>query len=187
MIESLHEETLILNRLIDDLQELALADAGQLTLRRQSTALPELLSRTVAAAKPQATDKGLALRLDLAPNLPMLDLDPDRITQALRNLIANAIAHTPNGGEIIVSAAGEESRIVIRVRDTGEGIAPEHLPFVFERFYRADPSRSRSTGGSGLGLAIAKQWVTAHDGEVSVESEMGKGTTFRIVLPISTV
>ena len=187
VIESLHEETLILNRLIDDLQELALADAGQLTLRRQPTALSDLITRVAAATGPQATDKGLTLRLDLAPDLPTLDLDPARIAQALRNLIVNAIAHTATSGEIVVSAAREESRIAIRVRDTGEGIAPEHLPFVFERFYRGDPSRSRSTGGSGLGLAIVKQWVTAHTGEVSVESEVEKGTTFTIVLPISTV
>jgi len=184
LIDSLHEEAMLLTRLVDDLQELALAEAGQLKLACAPAFPADLITGAVAAAHPRAADKALSLRADLPDALPLINVDAARIAQALRNLIDNAIAHTAAGGEVVVSAREGDGGIAISVRDTGEGIAPEHLPFVFERFYRADPSRDRATGGRGLGLAIVKQWVTAHHGEVRVESALGRGATFTIRLPI---
>ncbi len=186
-IESIYEEAMLLNRLIDDLQELTLAESGQLRLMRAATAPAQIITTVVAAAAPQAAERGLTLRTELDANIPTLNIDAHRIGQALRNLIVNAIAHTPAGGEVVVSAASTDEIVTLSVRDTGEGIAPEHLPHLFERFYRADPSRSRSTGGSGLGLAIVKQWVEAHGGTISVESELGNGSIFTITLPQSPV
>jgi signal transduction histidine kinase len=112
-------------------------------------------------------------------------VDSGRIAQVLRNLLDNALAYTPEGGTITVEAHIEESEILVSVHDTGTGIDPDKLPHVFERFYRADPSRARKTGGTGLGLAIVKQWVEAHGGHVWVESLLpGKGCTFNFALPI---
>jgi signal transduction histidine kinase len=185
VINSIYEEAMLLNRLIDDLQELAQAEAGQLRLSRQPASPADLVTTVTAASAQQAAERGLALKANIAPNLPLINIDEHRIGQALRNLVANAIAHTPAGGQVSVSASVEGENVAIKVQDTGEGIAPEHLPFIFERFYRGDPSRSRATGGSGLGLAITKQWVEAHGGTITVESELGKGTTFTIALPIA--
>jgi len=185
-LDSLYEETLLLNRMVDDLQELAQAEAGQLRLARQALSPAELVSAAVTATQPQATQKGLHLRAEIAPDLPTLEGDAQRLGQALRNLITNAIAHTPTGGEVVVSANATNEAVSLSVRDTGEGIAAEHLPFVFERFYRADPSRNRTTGGSGLGLAIVRQWVAAHGGTVTAESAgvANAGSVFVITLPV---
>lgn len=184
VVDSLHEEAMLLTRLVDDLQELALAEAGQLRLERQPVAPADLLNRAMDAARAQAAAKGIALLADLPDDLPLADVDPQRIGQVLGNLLSNALTHTPSGGEVVVAAQTRESEIEISVRDTGEGIPPEHLPYIFERFYRADKSRSRATGGTGLGLAIAKQLVDAHGGRISVESQMGQGTAFTFTLPI---
>ncbi len=183
LIDSLHEEAVLLGRLVDDLQELALAEAGQLHLVRQPVKLAEIVQQAVNGFQPQAGAKGLTIRAELPPELPLVDVDPQRVGQVLRNLLDNAVAYTPEGGEIVVQArlAGVEAQV--SVRDTGTGIAPEHLPYVFERFYRADSSRARATGGAGLGLAITKQLVEAHGGRVWVESEVGRGTTFTFSLP----
>ena len=108
-----------------------------------------------------------------------------RVGQVLRNLLNNGVAHTPSGGEITVSARAMDQEVAVSVRDTGSGIAPEHLPYVFDRFYRADKSRARQTGGAGLGLAIVKQLVVAHGGSISVESVPGQGSSFTFTLPIA--
>jgi two-component system sensor histidine kinase BaeS len=113
-------------------------------------------------------------------------VDPERIGQVLRNLLSNAVAHTPLGGQITVSARAGNGMISVAVSDTGEGIPAEHLAYVFDRFYRADKSRARQTGGAGLGLAIAKQLVVAHGGTISVTSEPGQGSTFTFTLPTQT-
>jgi signal transduction histidine kinase len=181
VIDSLYEESLLLNRLVEDLQVLALAEAGQLSLRRQPAALGEIAERTLAALPPQAA-AGPAVRLELPADLPLVDADPERISQVLRNLIINAQHHTAPEGTITVSARENASDVEIAVRDTGAGIAPEHLPYVFERFYRADQARARSTGGAGLGLAIVKQIVGAHGGRVAVKSTLGAGATFTFTL-----
>ena len=186
MISSLHEEALLLNRLIDDLQDLALAEAGQLTLNRQPVALEDIVERGVDSIRSQAEAKRLKLRIDLPEELPLVDVDPQRIVQVLRNLLENAVKHTPEGGEIAVAAARQDHWIEVRVSDTGEGISSENLSHIFERFYRADKSRARATGGAGLGLTIAKRIVEAHGGEIRVESEESQGTTFTFTLPLTT-
>ncbi len=182
-LASLHDETLLLSRLVGDLRELALADAGQLTLTRMPTDLRALIEHVAAAFQTQAAEQSILLTTNLMA-VPVISLDAQRIEQVLRNLISNALRHTPNGGRVTVSLAYENHFARVIVRDTGEGIAPDALPHVFERFWRGDKSRSRAQGNTGLGLAIAKQWVTAHGGQIGVESELGKGATFWFTLPL---
>ncbi len=184
-LASLYEETSLLSRLVADLQDLSLAEAGQLRLTRQPISLEEVINPATQMVQPELTRKHLTLRVDLPPHLPPVEADPERLAQILRNLLSNAITHTPSQGEISITASLNESVIAISVQDTGEGIAPEHLPNLFERFYRADSSRSRATGGTGLGLAIVKQMVEAHDGQITVESQPGKGTCFTFTLPVA--
>ena len=184
-IASVHDETLLLTRLVDDLRDLALADAGQLRIVRQPADLRALIEKTVAAFAPQAAEKNIALKSEIAPALPEVSIDAQRIEQVLRNLIGNALRHTPDGGVVSVqcSVNSGQSSVVVRVSDTGAGIPAEDLPHVFERFWRGDKSRSRAGGGAGLGLAIAKQLVTAHGGAIGVESNAGRGATFWFTLP----
>ena len=185
IIESLYEEALLLNRLVDDLQELSLAEAGQLRLECRPVALPDVVNRAMEAVRARAADKGVALQVDMPPELPPVQADPHRVEQILGNFLSNALTHTPSGGEIISAAQAREGEVEISVSDTGEGIPPEHLPYIFERFYRVDRSRSRATGGTGLGLTIAKQLVEAHGGWISVDSEIGRGTQFTFTLPVA--
>jgi len=187
LVDNLYEETMLLSRLVADLQELAQAEAGQLTLLRQPAHLAGIVEQAVTILRPQAKAKGLTLTVDLPDTLPPVDVDPGRVGQVLRNLLNNAVAHMPEGGEITVTAQAVGAEVAVAVHDTGAGIAPEHLPYVFDRFYRADKSRARQTGGAGLGLAIAKQLVVAHGGSISVESAPGQGTTFTFTLPIAQV
>lgn len=198
VIDSLHEEAMLLNRLVDDLQDISLAEAGQLRLERQPVALADVVDRAVEAARPRSVAEGVTLRVDLPDELPLVDVDPRRIGQVLRNLLDNGLTHTGAGGEIAVTAqvacpeSGRRSGrwVEVSVRDTGSGIAPEALPYIFDRFYRADKSRSRATGGTGLGLAIVKQLVEAHGGRIEVESRgeplrspTAEGTRFTFTLP----
>ncbi|HSF39168.1 MAG TPA: ATP-binding protein, partial [Thermoanaerobaculia bacterium] len=183
VIESLHEEALLLERLIDDLQDLALAEAGQLSLERRPLDVAEEVGQAVQALAPRTAERGLRVEVDVPADLPRADADPRRVAQILRNLLGNAVTHTPPGGAVRVRARAAESGVEVTVEDTGPGIPPEHLPFLFERFYRADASRSRETGGAGLGLAIVKQLAAAHGGRVWVESEVGRGAVFGFWLP----
>ena len=183
VIASLYEESTLLTRLVADLQELSLAEAGQLCLVRRPVALNKSILRAVHMLQLQAEQKQISLQADLPPDLLWVEADPERVAQLLRNLICNAITHTPEGGEITISAVKHEDEITVSVRDTGCGIEAQHLPYVFERFYRADSSRTRTTGGTGLGLAIVKQMVLAHGGRVSVESQPGCGSCFAFTLP----
>jgi signal transduction histidine kinase len=190
IIDSLHGEAMLLNRLVDDLQELSLAEAGHLKLERQPVALADVVDRAVEAVRPRAETEGITLQVDLPEDL-LVDVDPQRIGQVLRNLLENALTHTPPGGEIAVAAhdacpepgRGNDQWVEVSVWDTGSGIAAEDLPYVFDRFYRADKSRSRATGGAGLGLAIARQLVEAHGGRIWVESTPGEGSKFWFTLP----
>lgn len=181
-LKSLREETLLMGRLVDDIQDLALAESGRLPLHRERVDPRSALDAALLAFAPVAQERRVALRAD-AGDAPPADADPARLAQVLRNLLANAIAHTPPGGSVTLAARGEGDRVVFTVRDTGEGIAPEHLPRVFDRFYRVDGARSREAGGSGLGLSIVKQLVEAHGGTVSAESELGRGAAFHFTLP----
>jgi len=185
VIDSLYEEAMHLNHLIDDLQELSLAEAGQLRLERQPVALADVVHRVIEAVRARARAGEIELQTDLPEDLPLVDIDPQRIGQVLRNLLDNALTHTPPGGEIAIAAHADAQWVEVCVRDTGSGIAAKDLPYVFERFYRADRSRSRATGGAGLGLAIVRQLVQAHGGQIEVESEAGQGARFIFTLPVA--
>jgi signal transduction histidine kinase len=184
-IRSLDEEAALLSRLVDDLQELSLAEAGELKLNRQPEDIGEVINRAVAAIQVQAQGKGISVVADLPEGLSPCDIDLQRIGQVLRNFLENAIAHTGNGGRITVAAEKQDKRVKVSVTDTGEGIPAEDLPYIFERFYRVDKSRTRATGGSGLGLTIARRLVEAHGGKIEVQSEVGKGSRFTFTIPAS--
>ncbi len=126
---------------------------------------------------------GVTLRCECRENLPVVTGDADRLAQVLRNLLSNALHHTPRGGTVTVRASADAGTVRLQIEDTGSGIAAEDLPHVFDRFYRADRSRSRRGGGAGLGLAIARQFVAAHEGEIQVESRVGQGSLFTVLLP----
>jgi signal transduction histidine kinase len=183
-IRSLHEETLLLSRLVTDLQDLAMAEAGRLPLHRASVDLGSAVEAALASLRPLAAERGVRLRANV-PETLAVSADRERLGQILRNLLSNAVTHTPEGGEVTVAAGASKGTIEVAVRDTGPGIAPEHLERVFDRFYRADPARARATGGSGLGLAIVKQLVEAHGGTARAESEVGRGAVFTFTLPAS--
>jgi len=197
----LHDEALLLARLIRDLQDLALAEAGQLKLDLQPAEPVELLEPTLRRFQAQAAEQEVALALQAEGNLPPIRMDVQRMGQVLGNLLSNALRHTPRGGQItvrarwvgahdgpdelerILPAAPARPFLLVSVSDTGEGISPETLEHVFDRFYRADRSRSRASGGAGLGLAIARGLVQAHGGEIGVTSVVGQGATFAFALP----
>ncbi|MBI4787009.1 MAG: HAMP domain-containing histidine kinase [Chloroflexi bacterium] len=187
-LNSAYDEGLLLKHLVNDLQELSLAESGQIQLDCQRVTLAEIVEGAVRAVAEQAKAKAITLSADVPPDLSV-EVDAARVGQVLRNLLANALAFTPASGRVEISTLPLGERVTVSVTDTGVGIAAEDLPLVFERFYRADKSRtrassgSRSGGGAGLGLAIAKQWIEAHGGQIQVTSEPGRGTTFTFTLP----
>lgn len=184
MCNLMFDEVEHLQRLVEDLRLLSLADAGELSLNRRAVDPAALVERTGLAYMVQAEEQGLALRVEAAENLPSVMVDTDRITQVLNNLVSNALRHTPEG-EIVLSASAGRGSVQLKVSDTGSGIPPDDLPFVFDRFYRTDKSRQRTDdNSSGLGLAIAKAFVEAHGGVIAVESTPGRGTTFIITFPV---
>ncbi len=188
-IARLYDETRLLGRLVDDLRELALADAGQLRLNLQPLEIAPVVRATVDTLAPAAEAQGVALSVELPEDLPPVRADPDRVSQVLRNLLVNALQHTPAGGSVVVRAALKVGAVEIAVSDTGEGIAPEDLPHVFERFWRTDVSRSRDrrwSGGTGLGLSVAQSLVEAQGGHIGAESVPGRGSTFRFTLPLAS-
>ncbi|MFE9624042.1 sensor histidine kinase [Streptomyces sp. NPDC006527] len=182
LIASLHDEALLLQHIIDDLQDLAAADAGTLALHREPVRADDLVAQTVSAHRTLAESSDIRLCTHTDPGL-VLDADPVRLRQVLGNLTSNALRHTPAGGTVTLTARQVGDLAVLTVEDTGSGIAADDLPHVFERFWRAEKSRSRRTGGSGLGLSIVRQFVEAHEGTVTVGSEPGKGCVFTIRLP----
>ena len=184
-IRSLNEETALLSRLVDELQELSLAEAGELKLIYHAEDIAKLIKQAVNFWQPQVAAKEISLSLNLPDNLPLVNIDGQRVNEVLYNLLENAVVHTHSGGTINVAVTRQGDWVEVCVSDTGEGIPAEDLPNIFERFYRVDRSRARATGGSGLGLTIAKRWVEAHGGEISVQSELGKGSHFSFTLPIS--
>ena len=180
-IETILQQVLYLTRLVEDLRLLALAEAGALRVEVEPDSLGDLLQRSVEAIRPRAQSRGVALSLDL----PLVEMDRTRIAQVVGNLLENAIVHTPEGGQVTVVAVADARSARVTVADSGEGVPPEELSRIFERFHRADPSRSRATGGAGLGLTIAKQLVEAHGGTIRAESGPGPGSRFIFELPLS--
>lgn len=182
-LRSILAETAMLSRLVDDLRTLALAESGALQLKKEPTDLALLMQETVASFRTRADAAGVSISVERAPELPMVEVDPARIREALSNLVANALRYTPPGSSITLCCAVEHPLddmqvIAVSVEDTGKGIAAEDLSHVFDRFYKSSDS-----GGMGLGLAITRNLIAAHGGQIGVHSEAGKGTTVRFTLP----
>jgi len=177
-LEPVLEWTRVMSRLLDDLLTLSTAEAGALRLHRSRTDPGHLVQDAAAAFRAQAETGGVELETKVAPDLPHIDVDPVRIGEVLTNLLSNALHHTPAGGSVVIAAERTPDGISLTVADSGAGISPEELPFVFDRFVKTPESR-----GAGLGLAIAKALVEAHGGRIAADSELGRGTTMRLVLP----
>ena len=182
-IESMLDETRLLSRLVDDLQTISLAEAGQLPLHFEQVNIAELLADVQTSFSGQAEELGVNLTVDVDDADLTINADAGRLDQVLGNLVGNALRYAPAESCLRLEAESSPMGVRLRIRDEGQGIPPEDIPFIFDRFYRADKSRTRQEGGSGLGLAIAKQLIQLHHGKISVESELGKGTTFVIDLP----
>jgi len=180
----IHEEADRLSRLVDDLQELSRVESGSFSLDRKPVAVSDLVTFMRKRLSRQYEAKGVTLTSDLPASLPPVLVDEDRIGQVMLNLAGNALRYTPAGGRVNISAEARGREVEVSVTDTGVGIPPEHLPHIFDRFYRVDKSRSRQAGsGSGIGLTIAKYLVEAHGGTIRVESAgEGRGSTFRFTL-----
>ena len=166
---------------MEDINDVSRAEEGRIGLDRTTEPVAELLHAAAEAHREAYAAKGVALPLDADPGLAV-DVDRQRMGQVLGNLLTNALRHTPPGGRVTLEARQGPSKVTLRVADTGEGISPEHLPHIFERFYRGDTARDRDHGGSGVGLAISRALVQAHGGTLTATSTTA-GATFTIDLP----
>ncbi|MDQ0115351.1 sensor histidine kinase [Paenibacillus harenae] len=188
----LQDELIRITRLIDDLHQLSLAEARKLPVHKKVVAIDQLLQRTIERIKPDAEQNAVRLAWRCDADRTEVVVDPNRMAQVFVNLLVNAIRYTDKGGTVTIAVSEEKGkskeldRLLITIEDTGIGISEEHLPFLFERFYRTDEARSRSEGGMGLGLAIAKQFVIANGGTIEADSKIGVGTSFRIRLPYAS-
>jgi signal transduction histidine kinase len=178
-----HDEAARLTRIVEDLRTLSLVEAGELPLVKSPSAPAALLSAALGPRRAPAAARRIELMDSVEPDLPLVDVDPDRMVQVMGNLIDNALHHTPDGGQVRVAAAAAGSGVQLEVRDSGKGLRTSEIPHLFERFYRADKARSRDDGGSGLGLAIAKSIVEAHGGTIWAENAPGGGARFVVGLP----
>ena len=184
-IDRLHGQTLLLSRLVEDLRTLSLADSGKLTLERRKLDARSVVESVVVNFLPQAQSKNVDLQVKLPPQAVPLEVDPYRLAQVLGNLLSNALNHTPSGGSIEVRLGLQGGKAMLWVEDSGSGIPIEALPRLFDRFYRAEESRSRKTGGSGLGLAIVKALVELHGGKVAAQNRSQGGASFEIQFPLA--
>jgi two-component system, OmpR family, sensor histidine kinase BaeS len=182
-VDLMLDEALRLQRLIEDLRTLSLADAGELSIHPQPSPPDVLLREAARSFATRAEAKGIDLVVEDAAGLPPASVDPDRMDQVIRGLVDNALRHTPEGGRIVLSARAADRAVRLTVEDSGPGFAEDDLPHVFERLYRADKSRHRDGGGSGLGLAIARSIVEAHGGRIWAERGPGRGAIVHIEVP----
>lgn len=183
MASVIYDESLRMGRLVNELLDLARMEAGHIQLTMEETEVNSFLQRITRKFQGLAKEKEIILEHDLQSKGLSIQFDPDRIEQVMTNLIDNAIRHTPHNGEVKVIERSDERGLFIEVKDSGSGIPEEDLPFVFERFYKADKARTRGRSGTGLGLAIAKNIIVAHKGHITVQSKTGHGTTFSIFIP----
>jgi two-component system sensor histidine kinase ResE len=183
MASVIYDESLRMGRLVNELLDLARMEAGHIQLTMEEIEVNSYLQRIIRKFQGLAKDKDISLDFDLMSKETFIPFDPDRIEQVMTNLIDNAIRHTPENGEVKVTEHSDERGLFIEVKDSGSGIPEEDLPFVFERFYKADKARTRGRSGTGLGLAIAKNIIEAHKGHITVQSKLGQGTTFSIFIP----
>lgn len=174
-----------LGRLVEQLLELSRIESGDVPLRRQLVALAPLVSQVISEIGVARADREVHLSGDISTDVPPVFADRERVHQVLFNLLDNAVRFTPAGGEVRVTAERHNGAVDVHVADTGPGISSEHLPRLFERFYRVDPARSRDDGGTGIGLAIARSVVEAHGGRIWADSEPGKGSVFTFELPVA--
>ncbi len=181
-IATVYDQSRLISRLVDDLGQLALAEAGYLPLSLADIELGPVVQAVVDDWSGVAQEQSITLHPSLALNLPMVQADVTRLTQILHNLLGNALRHNLPGGSVTISAEALARGVRLAVTDTGEGIAPDDLPRVFDRFYQGDQARSRGSGGSGLGLAITKALVEAMGGTIVAESQVGVGSTFTVML-----
>jgi signal transduction histidine kinase len=184
-LRTARKDILSLTALIDDLFQMSQLDAGGLPLDLEYNSLSDLISDTLEEFSHLAENREVSLRGSVSAGVDPVYMDARRIGRVLANLVSNALRHTPSGGTVQVQALRMQDGVMVEVTDTGEGIRPEDLPHIFERFYRGEKSRSRTTGGAGLGLAIAKGIVEAHGGYIDVES-LPESTRFYFVLPSKT-
>ncbi|OLS40197.1 ATP-binding protein [Bacillus sp. MRMR6] len=183
MAKVIYDESLRMGRLVNELLDLARMEAGHIQLTVEVMDLDSFMNRIVHKFQGLARENDIYLSAELDKDIPAISFDPDRIEQVLTNLIDNAIRHTPEGGSVRLHVTQHEKSIKVEVSDSGSGIPQEDLPFVFERFYKADKARTRGRAGTGLGLSIAKNIIHAHRGHISVQSKIGQGTTFTFLLP----
>ena len=183
MAKVIYDESLRMGRLVNELLDLARMEAGHLQLTLEEINISSFINRIIHKFQGLAKDNEIQLFAEIENGITSISFDPDRIEQVLTNLIDNAIRHTPKGGSVKLSVTSEDKGIMIRVKDSGSGIPEDDLPFVFERFYKADKARTRGRAGTGLGLAIAKNIIDAHHGHISAQSKLGQGTTFSFLLP----
>lgn len=170
----LQQEVLRLVHLVETLQQLAKAEAARAYLKKKTVSLRILIEQMLDLYQPNFEEKRIEVKTEFSTDADQVSADPDKLLQALRNLIENAWKYTPERGHLVVATRREDGYIVVRFTNSGAGITPEHLPFIFERFYRADPSRSRDGGGAGIGLSIVKELIEAHGGRVGADSEPGQ-------------
>ncbi|HLG74024.1 MAG TPA: HAMP domain-containing sensor histidine kinase [Chloroflexota bacterium] len=178
-------ETAVLRRLVDDLQDLSLADTGRLPVQMGIVRAQDQIEAIVESMRPRAEELGISVAVSAPDDLPEIEADERRLRQVIVNLAQNALAYTPAGGRISIQARPVGGTLEITVADTGVGISAEDQERIFERFYRVDPARARSTGGAGLGLTIARELVHAMHGQIGVTSKLGEGSQFWIRLPLA--
>lgn len=177
------EQNNLLTKLVNDLRTLTLADTGSLEIDLTPTDMSALIGQVATGFKAEFESQGVELLISSAEDCPMVEVDQQRIKQVINNLLQNSLNHTPKGGLVSLQLACRHEQVSIQIRDTGEGVPPEALSHIFDRFYRADVSRSRDKGGSGLGLTIAKRLVLIHGGTITAENHPEGGAVFAILLP----